>query len=140
MFKWNSETWRKRGKYFCLEIKHWVSDFIETRHNWNVYAYIYPKHPAFNEIKENKLFIDHEIQNYFHWGLTFNKWHKEGDKIISKQLGSDYKHLDDNYHRCSRLEQTPCEEDAMRLFDYLEERNNIGMETSKEDEEHEVKK
>jgi len=125
--KWHSETWELRGKNFTVEIKHWKHARYTHEHEiepevnrWNVYAYIFPKHPIFNEINE-KLF-DNDIGGVFHCGLSYNTWkYDEDGQITCKQLGSDYQHLHDNYESTSDIYSTPCQTDAQELFEHLAE-------------------
>jgi len=87
---------------------------------WDVYAYIYPKHPIFDEIESDNLFLEHNITGQFHWGLSYHEWNydKEG-AVYSKKLGSDYSHLHDTYERICDINLTPTERDAENLFEYL---------------------
>lgn len=124
---WNSEKWQQKGENFTVEIKHWKSPGIDIDTHektiddrWNVYAYIFPKHPIFDEIKNDDLFLQHEIEELFHWGLSYHKWNYDADgAVYSKTLGSDYQHLHDSYEKTSDIENTPTQFDANRLFEYL---------------------
>lgn len=125
--KWRSETWQQRGDGFLIEIKRWQderrdvdTDELRTINHWNVYAYIYPKHPLFEEIEDAGLFLQHPIREFFHCGLSRHSWNRNKDgNISSKELGSDYQHLHDNYEYCTNIGSTPTEQDAERLFEYL---------------------
>lgn len=117
-FEWRSETWQKRGDGFLVEIKRWVS---AGNNHWNVYAYIFPEHPIFKQIKSEKLWVDHDIAEYFHFGPSFHKWHKSDGHITCKQIGSDYEHYQDHYERMERVENSEIEYDAEELFEYLQE-------------------
>jgi hypothetical protein len=127
--KWHSESWMHKGKYFTVEIEHWQRKCIDDNdfdkefigNFWNVYAHIFPKHPIFEELKNDELFLDHGITGYFHCGLSYHKWiaDKNGEVEV-KRLGSDYMHLHDNYKRVSDINQTPTMRDAKDLIEYLE--------------------
>jgi len=123
----HSETWQEKGENFTVEIKHWKCPSFDIRTDekfiadrWNVYAYIFPKHPVFDEISTDHLFLDHHITDMFHWGLSYHQWNYDKDgKVYSKKLGSDYDHLHDNYERVSDIERTPTQNDANELIEYL---------------------
>ena len=130
--KEQSRTWIEKGEGFSVEVKRWYnppskfsleSDIFDDEDNgpwrWNVYAYIFPKHPIFKEIESDSLFEIGEIAEYFHWGISYHDWKRNEDSITCKQLGSDYGHLHDRYRLVDNIDNTPCKRDAERLFKYL---------------------
>ena len=85
---------------------------------WNVYAYIYPKHPLFDKFKGNSFWQDATILFPFHCGVSFLKYHYKDNCVTSIQVGSDYNHDGDNYysHLNNTNEDSSIFEDAKKLF------------------------
>lgn len=104
------QIWKHDGKNFAVEVVRWVNisekfvkdnlspelkEIIPDNH-WNVYAYIYPKHPLFDRIKKDSLF-DYGFDLPLHWGASYHKWiYDSRGKVNYKQIGSDYQHLHDD--------------------------------------------
>ena len=91
-----SETYKRTGSNFTLEVKHWTSGCQELNilnHVWNLYVYIYEKHPLFNKLENTKfLLTDFPCMP---GGVTYVKWHGDHDSDIihCKQYGNDYSHI-----------------------------------------------
>lgn len=97
-YEWNVY----RGKTFTVQVRCWRFP-SEDKFTWNVYAYIYEKHPLFSQ-------VEYAMDNlYFHAGATLEEmhtiapalgirydWQRENRTL---KLGSDYQHLHDNYFR-----------------------------------------
>ena len=132
--------WDARGKNFSVEIVHWKVDYTgsdQGSHRWNIYAYIHPGHPLYEE--ESKSISYWETSIDFHGGATFkqfivnehisivpapkNKYgiestYKSEEKITVK-IGCDYSHLgDDEYSFASELPYQ-VEQDAKELYEFL---------------------
>jgi hypothetical protein len=103
------EVWSRGGKDFLIEVVRWetiteeklkeiqskIPSYNEGRFVWNVYCYIYPKHPLFIKLDTEDMF-NGRIEN-FHGGCTFSKWHRSADgEITAKQYGCDYNHYQDD--------------------------------------------
>ena len=101
-----------QDKTFCVTVKNWKrkkADWIgskvvisdEPANYWNVYAFIYEDHPAFNK--------PGLISNlHFHGGITYDRtlteqtvlgigWPKDEPRVTIK-VGSDYAHYGDEYY------------------------------------------
>ncbi len=124
------EEWKKRGKGFMVEVKHWKRDPIldpimrNGGNKWNVYAYIYPTHPHFQNFSGAAMFQDAANALPFHGGPTYLRVHWEDDasKITCYQVGSDYEHLyDEQFSFCETEEHADTQfRDAEELFTWLE--------------------
>ncbi len=97
------QSWKHSGKNFEVEICHWVlnnvelelSDYVQEN-RWNVYAYIYPKHPLFNEIVRESIF-DYGINLPLHCFASCHYWiYDAKGTVVCKKIGSDYSHLHDD--------------------------------------------
>lgn len=92
---------------FLIEIVRWnrpllkflnqegiVADQIE--YIWNIYIYIYDKHPLFSTLKSPDW---NEFPIEMHGGVTYSQWYYDKDvHCYCKQYGCDYMHLgDDSY-------------------------------------------
>ena len=122
--------WYHKGKDFTVEIcvwsypserealKSWPSNFIESvpEYHWNVYVHIFPKHRLFNKVEKEELF-DYGIDIPLHMGTTYNNWkYSEKGEIISKTIGCDYQHYDDD-----RFGKYSTKQDAWEVFGDAEE-------------------
>ena len=130
----HKETWSRRGEGFLIEVVRWetmpkkkyeelkVKCSLDTGcFIWNVYCYIYPKHPLFSKLEKEDMF-DCPIDN-FHGGCTFSKWHRDADGGITvKQYGCDYNHYqDDRFTQIENPERAyEVFHDAGELFNELE--------------------
>ena len=118
------KQWIAQGNGFSVEVKVWEMSggiFI-----WNVYAYIFQKHPIFDD--------NQAINNLpFHGGATYDNEsvnqplgsHSEHRQAVTKvkKVGCDYNHLGDNYFNSldgSKGIPSDIERDAKELFDFLE--------------------
>lgn len=132
MNTWNhKDSWQNRGKNFMVEVYHYTEVQSELSmvycdsgpHRWNVYAYIYPKHPHFDKFdRGDGMWQGAASMLDFHGGPTFLAFPQFNDEVTCVKVGCDYNHLHDSYY--TRLET--CEDaedvfaDAQRLFDRLE--------------------
>lgn len=132
-----SESWWMKTESFSIEVKHWYTKgrmdnqfnfhAEELSHKWNVYVYVFPKHPSFDKLTDSisPLLGDdenYEILDSLHYGCTYCHWGYDKDgKVISKQYGSDYAHLhDDHFEGCDSKDHPYAREiffDAERLYD-----------------------
>jgi hypothetical protein len=124
----HKETWSRRGNNFLIEVTRWESmdkeryerlkkeiGLLTGRFVWNVYCYIYPKHPFFNKSKTEDIF-DCPVEN-LHYGCTFAHWHNNKDgEVVCKQYGSDYGHYTDG--EFAKIENP---EDAYVVFNDAED-------------------
>jgi hypothetical protein len=124
--KWEPKReWWHHGKNFLVVVKHHISQSESGRapNRWNVYAYIYPKHWHFQEIKSESLYQDAAIAMPFHCGASYVRRHLSEDGVSAYQVGSDYDHLgDDRICESSPEDQCPSGEvfqDADRLIAWL---------------------
>jgi hypothetical protein len=97
----------------------WGSD--TGRFVWNVYCYIYPKHPLFDKLDKEDIF-GCPIDN-FHGGCTYSRWARKPDgEITCKQYGCDYNHYQDEHFTFIENPEyaTTVFADAEALFNELE--------------------
>ena len=102
----HKETWSRRGKDFLIEVVRWetinasklleikakIPSYDTGRFIWNVYCYIYPKHPLFNKPQTEDMF-DCPVKS-LNCGCTYARWSRDKDgEIQCKQYGSDYVHI-----------------------------------------------
>ena len=125
------KTWIEKGKGFSVEIVHWkklkhrdfdyVYDEPIVANQFNVYAYIFKKHPLFDKIDENgQMYQDVFNLMPLHCGPSYFKVHRdEKNEVVSYQVGSDYHHLYDEYEWCNNIDETPVKRDGIELFNYL---------------------
>ena len=111
--------WQEIGTYFMVEIKHWRT--IKDENCWNVYCYIYKGHRLFKELKYMK-WKQHEIQNYFHRGITHHDSFFNNKGIVTTvHLGSDYQHPKYHYKYFDENDMPwVVLRDAIKLYNYLE--------------------
>jgi hypothetical protein len=125
----HKEEWHRRGSNFLVVVKHHTVNPPESPanpyggpHRWNVYAYIYPKHPRFKKFKGRDMWQDAAIELHFHCGPSFLRWHYDDNKEpTSVQVGSDYSHLHDDRVAdfATKDEAWEVFDDADQLFDQL---------------------
>lgn len=102
--------WRARGTSFLvsIECRFLPDSFREGQPwKWNVYAYVYPKHPRFQKIIP--VGTGYEIPEgcqglHFHGGILgavtlFRPHYDAVGKVTSYQFGSDYDHIHDDWAR-----------------------------------------
>jgi len=112
------DQWKLKGEHFLIEVVrntveyHDPDDHIEGPNRWNVYAYIYPKHPHFSKFVGDSIFQDATRVLELHCGSSFCHGHAvPGKDVHCWQVGSDYHHLhDDHFTRIST------KEDAYEVF------------------------
>ena len=122
-FKENKQ-WIAQGNNFSIEVKVWEMSggiFI-----WNVYAYIFQKHPIFEDNQainslpfHGGVSYDSESVNQPLGGVRYD--FQAVTKV--KKVGCDYNHLADNYFNSldgSKGIPSDIERDAKELFDFLE--------------------
>ncbi len=132
MTNWRqSEEWKREGRGFLVVVKHYTIpvqsgwDDSDGRNRWNVYAYIYPKHPNFAAFSGPDMWQDAATEMPFHAGPSLLRWHYDDDKKpTSVQVGSDYSHLHDDYfsHYATPQDAAEVFSDAAQLFDWLTKR------------------
>lgn len=118
---WNqSETWKRAGKNFAVEIKHWTAPYDGWAENhWNVYVYFYPQHPHFARFDGERIYQPAADALPLHGGATYLHSHYDHKgEVKSIQVGSDYDHAgDEKYSRCaSPSEAAQIFADAETLF------------------------
>lgn len=119
----HKDEWRVFGDNFCITITRHSGtpiDRSEGRNKWAVYAYVYPEHPLFDELKDKDMFT---TGLPFHCGGSFFQKHESEGKITAIQVGADYNHLHDAHytHYVTREDAGEIFEDAEELFKHLQE-------------------
>jgi hypothetical protein len=128
-----SESWRREGKDFMVEVYHYVSPppwglvephnafWDEGPNRWNVYAYIYPAHPHFAAFDGPHMWQDASNLLHFHGGPSYLARPMYEGKVSCIKVGSDYNHLNDDYysHLSTAQEASSVFEDANELFEQL---------------------
>ena len=110
--------WQEIGTYFMVEIKNW--QMKKDQNCWHVHCYIYRGHRLFEELKYRR-WKRHDIQKYFHHGISSHHSFITNKKITTICLGSDYQHYGDHYELYDETNMPPVVlEDAIKLYDYLE--------------------
>lgn len=124
----HSEQWHKRGNNFLIEVKHWTEEPYhrdEGEHRWAVYAYIYPKHPYFNQFQGDGIWQDATTNMPLHGDCTFLHYYMQKDnEVTSIKVGADYHHMDDEpftFHQ-TKEEAWKVFRDAEELFKWMEEK------------------
>ena len=65
-------------------------------HRWNIYAYVYPKHPHFTKFDGLDMRQPAANELPMHGGPSFLRWHYGDDlKPVSVQVGCAFTHLHD---------------------------------------------
>ena len=131
----HKDEWHQRGKDFLVVVKHYTVEPhpIEGVNRWNVYAYIYPKHPHFGKFEGTAMYQDAASAMPFHAGPSFLRVHRADDgNITSVQVGSDYNHIhDDEFGHMENMEQAwTVFQDAEELFNWLTVRAERVMEVT----------
>ena len=117
-----SERWRLEGKQFNLEVKHWSK---KDTNKWNIYLFLFPKFPRFEEFKEGLLTW---LPIEFNWGNTYCSWNRDKNREITcKIYGSDYQHI----HQ-ERFEKYSTRAEAYEVFNDAEEYFKILKDWEKE--------
>lgn len=103
--KWeHKDTWKSHGKNFLVEVVRWqspeydidYSEVISYKNHWNVYAYIYPKHPLFDKLdKTHTQWFRQPIDNlHFHRGCSYMQWYiDQTGEYTAVQLGAGNGHI-----------------------------------------------
>lgn len=128
--------WKAMGDNFLvsIECRYLPSQFrYELPWIWNVYAYLYPKHPRFEKIvppEEGSYRIPDGCNGlHFHGGILgavtlFRPHYDKAGNVTSYQFGSDYDHLNDDWARETTPQAGPHSRvfrDAEVLFTQLQE-------------------
>ena len=101
-------TWRYRSTLFAVDVVHW-QETHSTAHHWNVYVYIYPDHPMFDKIEEERIRL---VSLPLHGGVSYHEWfYNSTGAAICKKIGSDYQHAHD-----SRFTGYSTEDEAWEVF------------------------
>lgn len=107
------QSWVYYGNNFRVETIHWFRT-DDNKNKWNIYAYIYPKHPLFDKVTSESLF---EVDLPLHCGASFHQWFFNKDGVVtSKKIGSDYQHIYDD-----KFESFTTKEDAYEVFNDADE-------------------
>lgn len=99
--------WWFNGRDFLIQVKHHISQSSDREgpNLWNVYAFIYPKHPHFAKFQGETIFQDAASEMPFHWNASYCRAHYDAKGAVTAyQVGSDYDHLHDAYYRQSEPE------------------------------------
>jgi hypothetical protein len=125
-----SEEWKLAGNNFLVVVKHHTASALpafqcegDGLNRWSVYAYIYPKHPHFENFSGKGMRQDAATAMPLHCGPSLLRWHYDDDhKPTSVQVGSDYNHLHDSEFTFYATEDDATEvfSDARRLHAWLE--------------------
>lgn len=126
-----SEEWKLQGTDFLIVVKHYTEpasptfqDHDDGRHRWNVYAYVYLKHPHFAKFSGPHIIQDASNALPLHGGPSFLRWHYNDDQEpTSVQVGSDYNYIADSEFTFYATEEDASEvfSDARRLHAWLEQ-------------------
>ncbi len=134
----HSDEWKCPGKDFMVMVRRHRSEspeyhqpFASERpHRWCVYAFIYPKHPHFAEIKGDDRYQESICGMPLHCGVSYFKRHWADKSNTAIQIGCDYNHWDDD--RYTRMETkddaASVFRDAEGLFKWLADRRTNGEE------------
>lgn len=125
------EVWTKRNETFAVEVsRHEALPYsVCGKFRWCVYAYLYPNHPLFSEIKSGKEYDPPICDMPLHGGCSFLDANRnDSGGITSWKIGCDYNHLgDDHYtHMETKDDAMSVFMDAERLITYLSENKNKG--------------
>ena len=121
----HKDVYTLNGTNFAVEVVRWNFYPInnpETNNNnvWNLYVYIYPKHPAFAKYQDK----DNADRIPFHGGCTLYQVHNNPvtNDITSIQIGCDYNHyMDHHYQEMNTMEDaSSIFWDAEQLFNMFE--------------------
>ena len=111
----NSEEAFIRGNNFTVVVKHWIQS--SGKHEWNVYAHIFPGHPIFDELEDRLS----GCPLPFHAYCSYSRFDFDANGLcVCKSFGSDYAHFHDDYTGVSDIELTPVMADAHELYAFLE--------------------
>ena len=123
--KWeHKDEWRMRGRDFMIVVsRHTVTpiDYWEGPNRWAVYAYVYPKHPHFDQFSGPDMWQDAAQVMPLHHGPSFLRWHLDDDaKPCSIQVGADYHHLHDDFtNKATAGDAYEVFADAENMFEWL---------------------
>lgn len=131
------EVWTlRRGDKFTIEVVHQYREPMpeslallgerDGGHRWNVYAYIYNKHPHFHQFDGVSMFQQAAADLHLHSGPSLFAYHYYASgEIASVQVGCDYQHWNDEQYTFMADAESAASifADARRLFDQL-----VGME------------
>jgi hypothetical protein len=121
----HKDIWNYREQTFSVEIVRWTDDSSwndEGPNRWNVYAYIYPKHPHFAFFEGDNIFQSAARSLPLHCGASRVIVHRNADgTIASYQIGSDYHHSYDEGFTFMGTQEEAGEvfADAERLIEWL---------------------
>jgi hypothetical protein len=121
----HKDEWRKSGKGFMVVVSrhNGTADvFGDGPHRWNVYAYIYPKHPSFVEFDGPHMWQSAATSLPFHGYPSLLEYPMYEGKVTAVKVGADYHHLHDTHFTHYATPQVAYEvfDDAQALFDCLQ--------------------
>lgn len=130
--KWEPKReWWLKGTNFLVQVNHHTTlDDNRVKNLWNVYVFIYPKHPHFKEFNGEDMRQDACTILPMHWGPSYHCAHyNEKHEITAHQVGCDYDHLhDDCFTRCEPDDHYPNGEvfrDALELFEWMKNKAEV---------------
>jgi hypothetical protein len=130
--KWEPKReWWLKGKDFMVQVKHHTTlDDDRVKNLWNVYVFVYPKHPHFKDFIGVNMWQDACTILPMHAGPTYYRPHfDEKHEVTAHQVGCDYDHLhDDHFTRYLPDEHYPNGEvfqDALQLFEWMKNKSEV---------------
>lgn len=115
--------WRKRGKFFTVEIVHHEEIVLEHEHCWFVYVYIFKGHKLWEQANKNTsdydIILGDKLCSEFDGGCTY--YHKNSEYV---KIGCDYRHIWNEYEIRSEEMPSSVLDCATRVFDFFNKEMN----------------
>lgn len=118
--------WWFNGPDFLVQVKHHIAGFDddEGRNRWNVYAFVYPKHPHFQAFSGENMMQDACTALPLHRGPSYHRVHYDAKgAVTAHQVGCDYAHIhDERFQKSGPEDQFPngtVFQDAQDLIQWL---------------------
>lgn len=125
----HKDEWRKFGRDFLVQVTRHngtAEPYGEGPNRWNVYAFIYPKHPHFARFEGSQMWQAASSAMPLHGGASLLEYPMYEGKVTSVKVGCDYYHLHDDFtHFATKDEAHEVFADADKLFTWLSERAAI---------------
>jgi hypothetical protein len=125
--------WYHKGDGYTVEVAMWSNPkerealpqnqiYTIPEYHWNVYVHIFPKHPIFGMVINEKIF-NYGINIPLHRGSSYHKWdYDSSGAVIAKHIGCDYQHLHDERFGTYKTKEQAWEvfRDADELIEFFE--------------------
>ncbi len=119
----HKDEWKRAGRDFLVVVSRHEGSAThgDGPHRWCVYAYIYPKHPHFQNFEGPYMWQEAASCMPLHGGPSLLNYPMSEGKIMSVKVGADYNHLHDcGYTHCADRDAAyQVFDDADELFDWL---------------------